>query len=268
VAADAVALGDLAPASGRASCKRGVAFGRHSVADMQALSKGVSWWYNWATRPDTGIGDAYRRLGVEFVPMIWGGRFNVDEAVAAIPSDAKYLLGFNEPNFGTQANLTVAQAVMLWPRVEEIARRRNLKLVSPATNYCGTRCVDTDPFRWMDQFIAACPACQFDYVATHLYSCYAAGLRGHLTRLKKYGKPIWVTEFACESDATPNVANQTRYMKEALALLESDPDVFRYSWFTGRTTSIAGASLLGDSGVLTPLGEQYVTLPYTTACGR
>jgi hypothetical protein len=35
------------------SCKTGVAYGHHSMADMGALSPGVSWWYNRYFAPDS-----------------------------------------------------------------------------------------------------------------------------------------------------------------------------------------------------------------------
>ncbi len=85
-------------------CKRGVAYGYHSKADMQALSKGVSWWYNWAYLPDEGrearpLQDARRRVRTDGV-----GRGNLDTAAAIACRDPRRarasLLGFNEPNFG------------------------------------------------------------------------------------------------------------------------------------------------------------------------
>jgi hypothetical protein len=51
-------------------------------------------------------------------------------------------------------------------------------------------------------------------------------------------------------------------MTEALAVLEADPRIFRYSWFTGRSTGSPAISVLGgDAGTLTALGQSYVTLP-------
>jgi hypothetical protein len=41
--------------------------------------------------------------------------------------------------------------------------------------------------------------------------------------------------------------------------------VFRYAWFSGRTTEISGADLLGADGQLTELGAAYVDLP--SGCG-
>jgi len=34
------------------SYKCGVAYGYHSVKDMENASQNISWWYNWATQPD------------------------------------------------------------------------------------------------------------------------------------------------------------------------------------------------------------------------
>ena len=61
------------PGVDRSACKRGVSYGYHSQADLSVLSKGVSWWYNWALRPDEDLrGGFYREEQVDFVPMIWG----------------------------------------------------------------------------------------------------------------------------------------------------------------------------------------------------
>ena len=252
------------------SCKRGVGYGQHSPEDMVALSRAVSWWYNWSPRPEPSVGDAWRRSGVEFVPMVWNGNFNLGQVETSAMQGAKYLLGFNEPNFFTQANLSPEVAAMLWPQLEQLARRTGLKLVSPAVNYCGpaSACHTVSPFVWLDRFFAACTGCQVDYVAAHLYSCYGAGLRGYLQQFHKYGRPIWITEFSCAEDAEETLANQMRFMREAVELMENDPMVFRYSWFAGRSTAIDNVNLLGPSGQLTPLGELYASLPYTQACRR
>jgi hypothetical protein len=60
------------------------------------------------------------------------------------------------------------------------------------------------------------------------------------------------------------VAAEEQYMKDAVAALEADPMVFRYAWFTGRSSQQPAVDLLGpDSGVLTTLGQEYVTLTTT-----
>jgi hypothetical protein len=251
------------------ACKRGVAYGfdpAGATADMTALSSGVSWFYNWSSTPPSGVANDYQKLGVEYVPMLWNGNFDVDKVVQTIPAGAKFLLGFNEPNFTSQANLTPAAAAALWPKVEEIASRRNLSIVSPAVNYCGGGCNVTNPVDWMDQFFAACENCKIDYVAIHWYACSKSALTGYVADFKKYDRPIWLTEFACGDQGTVSEATEASYQKDAVAYLESDPDIFRYAWFSGRSTSIANVDLLGSAGMLTSLGDQYTTLPAEPSC--
>ena len=56
----------------------------------------MRWWYNW------GLSRTGGNTGIEFVPMVWGS----STVNGTIPSGSKYLLGFNEPNFKAQSNLT------------------------------------------------------------------------------------------------------------------------------------------------------------------
>jgi hypothetical protein len=247
-----------------ASRKRGIAYGYHSDADLAALSAGIGWWYNWAPKPDGTLMTGYPRLGVEFVPMVWGGTFDVANLEKQVPPGTKYLLTFNEPNFGAQANLTPAQAAALWPKIEMFAKARGMKIVSPAVNYCGSPCNETDPFVWLQKFFAACTGCQVDYVAMHWYACTKAALTTTLAKYEQqFGKPLWVTEFSCLDEPNRvNDAGELAYMKEAVAVLEADPMVFRYAWFSGRFANTPVVNLLAPaSGQLTPLGQQYVTLP-------
>ena len=224
--------GDPEPSS---SCKRGIAYGHHSDSDLAALQPAVRWWYNWAYQPDSELSPGtYESLGVEYVPMIWGGSFEVDAATAGIPEGATTLLGFNEPNFGEQSNLSAAQAAALWPEVEQIADARGLLLVSPAVNYCGGDCQDTDPFNYLDEFFAACDGCRVDRVAFHVYvGCHPPGenqaqwLIDHVEIYKdRFSQPLWLTEFACTDAA--NFDEQIAFLEDAVAYLEADPRIERY----------------------------------------
>ncbi|ADO71455.1 glycosyl hydrolase [Stigmatella aurantiaca] len=264
---DAQAQEPLAAAAAK-STKRGISYGYHSAADMTALSAGISWWYNWSPQPEAGAASVAPSVGVSFVPMVWGGTPNADQLAAQIPAGAQYLLGFNEPNFKSQANMTPSRAASLWPVLEDVARRKNLKLVSPAVNYCGD-CVSeggttfTDPVAYLDAFFAACTNCKVDYVAVHWYACDVSALSWYIGLFKKYNKPIWLTEFAC-GDRPHNeitLAVQKKYMTDAVNYLENEPAVFRYSWFSGRNSEIPNINLLGNSGQLTELGQLYVSLP-------
>jgi hypothetical protein len=257
-------------ASGDASspqCKRGIAANAApgSVFSPSAAQPGVSWWYNWALH---GSGQG---AGIQFVPMIWGsGSLN-----SALPAGSKYVLGFNEPNFKSQSNLTAAQAAADWPSVESAAHAVGALIVSPAVNFCGSSsnssgCSDptvTDPYTYLKDFFTACSGCEVDYIAIHWYNCDLPSLRayiegnidagGGLQGFLQFGKPIWLTEFSCDGSHT--AAQQKAYMQAAVPYLEGNPHIFRYSWFSA--SNIASAELVNTNGTLTDLGSTYVSLP-------
>lgn len=258
-ASDAATAPDTAPPHDAAVAlsKRGIAYGQNSAADMGVLKSKVTWWYNWSTQPEITP-----PAGVEFVPMVWGGDFTVAGLNQQVPQNAKVLLTFNEPNFGSQSHLTPQQAADLWPQIQAFADSRGLKLASPALNYCGGDCNETNPFTWLTKFFSACTNCRVDYIAAHWYACTKEALQSYLNDYhSRWDKPIWLTEFACLDDATITEAKEEAYMKDAVAILEADPKVYRYSWFTGRFDQQHAIDLLAGSGVLTPLGKQYTTLP-------
>jgi len=250
------------------SNKRGVSYGYHSVADMNTASKGISWWYNWAAQPDADIRTTYSNYNMDFVPQAWNAAgISGVNAWASQDSRVKYILGFNEPNFIDQANMTPTQAAAAWPQLQAVADQYGLKLISPAVNYCGS-CVSengtiyTNPFKWLDDFFTACKGCRVDYIALHWYGG-GNSITGYIEDARKYGKPIWVTEFAdWESGITAE--NQKSYLAGAVNFLERDPDVFRYSWFIGRgggANVFPYIDLYGTSGIMTALGQLYIDIP-------
>lgn len=255
------------------SIKRGLAYDLSTIADLEALSPGISWWYNWSPQYNANVAEDYERLGVDWIPMTWNGN-NPDEIRSFLDNhpEVRYLLTYNEPNFQDQANMTPAYAASLWPTFEQIAEEYNLELVGPALNYCG-HCVVVDgtPIGsnftiWMDMFLDEFRA-QFgreprlDYTALHWYDY---GLEDQIDEMvMRYGKPVWLTEFALwryEDWATDELERQ--WLIDMVAFLEAHPYVHRYSWFTGRRPDFPKINLLAEDGILTPLGEAYINAPY------
>lgn len=247
--------------------KRGIGFGYHSEADMEMISGSLSWWYNWYHQPESKVADVYQNYDMEFVPMTWNGSFNETALRAYLDKhpDAKYLLGFNEPNFKEQANMTPTYVASLWPKLEAIAADYNLEIVGPAVNWCG-ECVSengvtyTDPYKYLDDFFAACPDCRVDYIAVHTYMCYASALRSFIDGFRKYNRKIWLTEFACWDQPNITLDMQKSYMVGALDFLDNDTAIYKYAWFPGdRKGNYPYISLyMPESGVLSELGQLYV----------
>jgi hypothetical protein len=254
------------------SYKRGVSYGFHSATDMQKFSEAISWWYNWSPQPDAAIQTTYQNYDVDFTPMAWNasGISGVNSWVSQDPN-VNYILGFNEPNFKEQANMTPSEAAAAWPAFQQIAIDNNLKTVGPAVNYCGD-CVSeggttyNNPFKYLDDFFAACTNCEVDYIALHWYGS-GNSIVGYVNDARKYGKPIWVTEFSSWDASNPvvDVEQQKNYLAGTVNFLERDPDVYRYSWFIGRTNSGINTypfiDLYGNPGEWTTLGEIYQQIP-------
>jgi hypothetical protein len=253
--------------------KRGLAYGYHSPNDLNVLADGVSWWYNWAVTPETTVANIYEDYGFDFVPMAWNHLFDEVKLRTYLDDhpDVKYILGFNEPNDMSQSAMTPSEAAASWHLIESIADDYNLKIVGPAVNYCGT-CVSeggityTSPFDYLDDFLTACADCRIDYIGVHSYMNTVGALEWYIGEFKKYGKPIWLTEFAgWEPNGNINSVNdQISYLIGAVDFLEYDPDIFRYSWFIGRgngASTYPYIDVLAGDGELTELGEVYVNMP-------
>src|SRR5450631_1315322 len=89
------------------------------------------WFYTWGTPLPS-----QPPQNCEFVPMFWG-KSNVSTGNIQLAQQlktqgtAKYVLGFNEPNNSGQSNMSVQDALALWPQLESIG----LPLGSPATDW-------------------------------------------------------------------------------------------------------------------------------------
>lgn len=269
------------------SNKRG--FGENSLSyaeDVTALSKGCAWWYNWGATPPQALASMMEAdKDLEFVPMAWNGGFNVETLRSyyqSHPQD-KYLLGFNEPNFHSQANMTPSQAAEKWPQLEQLADELDLYLVAPALNYPDGAINDGQTYQpeaWMDGFIAAYKQRynkepRIDYLALHCYMDAPEAMLSFVENFaKKYGKQVWLTEFCSwESDGI-TAEQQQQQMIQKVASLEKSEYVFRYAWFKARGSNAYPFYNLLEyvnrakgipAGTLSPLGFAYVNMsPFDT----
>lgn len=218
-----------------ASPRKGVGFwnadGRFTAFSPWVDRLGCAWYYNWTSRPDAGP------IRAEFVPMLWSGREVTEENLARLRA-GKFpaLLGFNEPDGKEQANMTVEEALDVWPRLEATG----LRLGSPAP--ASVSGADD----WLGRFMAGAAArgLRVDFVCLHWYGDITAPdaverLRAFLDReWQRFGKPLWLTEFSGSTgfwlqpvnppvDAEKNAA----FLRRALPMLESLPYLERYAWF-------------------------------------
>ena len=243
--------------------KKGVAFnvGYESNWQERFVKLNPYWHYSWNWEYKANYPS-----GVEFVPMIWGTGGLTQEKIdylnnLASDGTIKNVLTFNEPDLGDQADMTVDEAVALWPLLETLS----VPISSPATSA---------PLNdWMREFMNKAEAnnLRIDFVAIHIYHRnVAANFLALIEEVyQAYGKPIWITEFAVrDMDATTSVANKyseayvLSFMNQVLTALDELDYVKRYSWFDPNSNNpkyprLVTSDLISETNELTPLGDFY-----------
>jgi len=105
-------------------------------------------------------------------------------------------------------------------------------------------------------FFAACSGCKVDFIVTHQYDCNAYGLVGAVGNFKKYGKPVWVTEFSCYGTSE---SQEVTYIKTILPLFDNDSAFAGYAWFGTRGGTSSNSLLNNTHSSLTLAGVAYNT---------
>eukprot|EP00929_Paragymnodinium_shiwhaense_P019470 TRINITY_DN1325_c0_g2_i1.p1 TRINITY_DN1325_c0_g2~~TRINITY_DN1325_c0_g2_i1.p1 ORF type:complete len:385 (+),score=84.73 TRINITY_DN1325_c0_g2_i1:74-1228(+) len=239
------------PPSPSSSGKAGIAqhLEHASQADKDAVARsGIAWHYNWAMNGPS-------QSGLEFVPQVWG-KDSINH-LSSLPS-SEALLGFNEPNMKSNvggSDMSVDTVVSLWPQVEAAAKAHGVRtLVGPCV-------AQPHLFDWYGQFFAKCSGCRVDAVCFHNYNCDMGSMQNYVNGLKKWNKPIWITEIACANNpgGSKDANRQCSYMKQLIPYLMGEPSVAKFAWFS-YDTSYTGQSALYQDGSLTSLGRCYDSL--------
>lgn len=249
--------------------KKGAAFAHGKpnwsirVADLKPY-----WHYSWGNKMDEKIPS-----NVEYIPMFWGKGSVTDENLDRIKGliadgQVKYVLGFNEPDKENQANMTVDEAIALWPRLEELG----VPLGSPAP---------VSPTNdWITAFMQKAEAqnLRVDFMCVHSY----AGLNvdAFMNKMQEtyelYERPIWITEFAV-ADWNANSPEENRYsetqilgyMREILPRIYATDYIERFAWFNSGpdNAALAPSSLYDADDNLTTLGQYYASYEPNEAAG-
>ena len=228
--------------------RKGVSTWNVAGAGQMLTESGASWYYDWGATPN-GIATP---AGVGFVPMIWGASDVTAATLDQVKSEGNVLLGFNEPDLSSQANMSVTQALDLWPQLEATG----MTLGSPAVSSGAAT-----PGGWLDQFMAGAKARGYrvNFITVHWYggdfetAAAVQQLESYLQAIyDRYHLPIWVTEFALTNyGATvtfPTEAQQAAFLTAATSMLDGLSYVQRYAWFALPTSSGSGTTGLFNPG--------------------
>jgi hypothetical protein len=238
---------------GASSGKRGLCYNDASLTKLFGGSGSkVTWAYDWAQTPGSGINS-----GLVYIPMLWNNNAEsaaswASNANAAISAGADTLLGFNEPDLPTQANMDVGTAVSAWKQYMQPFAGK-VKLASPAVTNGGSPMGLT----YLRNFISSCSGCTIDVCAIHWY-----GSATSVDYFKSYiadayavcgNKPIWITEFS----AGGSESQVETFLNTVLPWLDSNYMVQRYAYFMVAPSS-DGTYLVNGAGTgLSNIGQIY-----------
>ncbi|HXB49842.1 MAG TPA: glycoside hydrolase family protein [Streptosporangiaceae bacterium] len=245
-------------AAAATSAKKGVSVWAFNGLHRALSKSGAAWYYNW----QAGHPGIKNPRGVQFVPMIWGTGSVTKANLRQARHEGHYLLGFNEPDNAGQSNMTVAQALHLWPRLMSTG----MTLGSPAVATGAAT-----PGGWLDRFMAGAVADHYrvNFIAVHWYGGdFATGaavhqLEAYLRAIHaRYRKPVWLTEFALmkfgASTTFPSARRQAAFVKAATAMLQRLKFVQRYAWFALPATPGDGtAGLFRPGAIATRAGRAF-----------
>ncbi|KZP17506.1 glycoside hydrolase family 128 protein [Athelia psychrophila] len=229
------------------------------IAGLDSLSwmkDHLGWAYDWTPSPDVGSGPVA-------VSMLWGDgkssdaldapRFTEFEALSAAPA---YILAFEEPDCSSAGSSNIpdeATGASVWESVIAPWQAKGSLLGSPSM------CKQADE-SWLAPFEADITT-PWDFTAVHINKVDMTGVNLDLDHYwNTYGKPIWVTEFACVDDTIwAPCTNQTEidaYINDIVTLFESDDRVYAYAYSDGEGLGTAWPTVI--NGALSASGQTYL----------
>ncbi|KAJ5708730.1 hypothetical protein N7488_008531 [Penicillium malachiteum] len=240
------------------STKRGAAYNDADlVTALSDSSSTMAWAYNWGSSQDGDIPD-----GVSYVPMLWGSDSDfvdgwVSAVETALDSGSEYILGFNEPDSSTQADMTASEAATYYK--EYITPYSgDASLVSPAVTSSTSSGEGLD---WMESFLEACDDCDISAIAVHWYGSDVSEFKSFVQEAIDLAddydiSSVWITEFGLDTDESgiSDLTTAATFVSEASQWLEEQSAVTHYAFFY-----CANDYMLTDS-VVNSVGDAYVAV--------
>lgn len=231
------------------SSKKGLAYYERDGSLLKQVN--IKWYYNWNPHP-TDWADS----SIEFVHMVWGKD-------SPAPDKASIILGFNEPDFTQQSDMTPAQALEYWPKV-----------LSSGAQLVGSPSPALIENNWLKTFLSGAENLGYkvDFICLHRYSMPdPAWFLSFVDRVYAlYQRPIWVTEFAVADWFATTSTRSTRFTEDEVIKFmsvvtmefEKRPYIQRYSWFAAdwNDNQLWFSAIFYPNGTLTRLGELYASI--------
>ncbi len=220
-----------------------------SADDINASN--ASWYYRWWHDIPASANGAL----AEFVPLIKypANLQNKLDAINSIPNVDSVLV-LNEPERVDQSDVTVTEALALWPQVQ--SNLPDKRLISPGVSD------DAAGQAWLDAFFQEVDASKsnadplddlrVDAVAFHWYGASTpnavSAANNFLSRVdhyhNRYGLPVWITEFTIHDWAGNYTDEQilnanAEFLDIVIPALESRSYVERYAYYSFFSDAVA-----------------------------
>ncbi len=187
--------------------------------------------------------------------MIWGPGSVTPTALAQAQSAGPYLLGFNEPDSPSQSNMTVDQALSLWPQLMSTGAILGSPAVASGADV---------PGGWLDQFMSGAQARGYrvNFITLHWYGSdfdttdAVNQLHDYIQAVyNRYHLPIWLTEYALADFSNgqtsyPTDQQQAAFVTASTQMLDALPYLQRYAWFELPASDTGPSSGLFRSGAV------------------
>ena len=237
--------------------KKGICVSTNMGRNLNPTKLNAGWYYNWGVTPYSYTG--YNQL--EYVPMVWGDKSASiinNKINNSISQGYKYILGFNEPDYTDQANISVEEAVSLWSNFMD----KDIRVGSPASALWPS--ISTN---WFQPFMKQIQEKEMDvdFITVH---CYPANWNGGKSMadwfLKEvvdktwemYHKPIWITEFSTSGNGITNEGTAS-FLEYLMPGLDERAYVERYSFFSFNKAEFDGGLWWYSNGELSEAGQVY-----------
>lgn len=210
------------------------------------------WWYNWNANANSSRDLEYVAIRQN---QSWPGLSQNWQTLGV-----NTLLGYNEPDNPSQANLSVSTAIGAWGDL----LATGLRVGSPATT-------DGGRYNWLYPFVQQADAAglRVDFVAVHYYWAWnPADPNGAANQMYNFlldiwnntHRPIWITEWNNGANWTdnnpyplPTYAQQQACIAAMVQMLENTPFVERYALYNW----VEDVRSVVTNGVATPAGVAY-----------
>jgi hypothetical protein len=243
--------------------KKGVGAAAVANSDPNTIDQlNISWYYDWT--PDNGNYKGYTGNAI-YVPEFWNASL-----IMPVSGNFPWIFTFNEPDVSNQSDMTVAQAIAVWPEVEADS---DGKMIG-APNVAGDLVASDGA--WLATFMSDVNSDGYavNFLALHAYpdgnetttAAQVSSFENYITGVHNLypSYPVVVSEFALANRTTWNGANiteaeQVAFMDNVIPWMESQSWIIGYSWYEAYAGGY-NSDLLNGNGTLSDIGTAFSIL--------